>query len=85
MDLSSDRLLMNECDCSIRQVSYFIFYTTTFRLTLAQAVTRRRLVLEVRAQSQASPCVIFGGESGTETCSTTAHPHFGFHLSVSFH
>jgi hypothetical protein len=81
--LSSDRLLMSECECSIRQVSYFILYTTTFRLTLAQAVTRRHLVLEVRAKSQASPCVLFLVER--VGLRHVPHPHFGFHLSVSFH
>ena len=34
---------------------------------MAQAVSRRPLTAEARVRSRVSPCVIFGGQSGTGT------------------
>jgi len=49
----------------------------------AQAVSCRPLAAETRGQFQASPCGIFGGQSGISTVFFSEI--FGFPLSVSFH
>jgi hypothetical protein len=49
---------------------------------VAQAVSRRPLNAEVLVRSQASPCKICGGKSGTVI--GFSPKYFGFLLSVSY-
>jgi hypothetical protein len=45
---------------------------------MAQAVTRWRLIAEVRIRARVSPCGICGGQNGTRICFSISYLDFTF-------